>query len=177
MDRDGKKERDSAADDCCGKHTANNWLLLVFNRLSRDLIYSMAFSFYLFTAIHSFMQLQPWKLKAHVWALRSPRAVVLLEQGKGGGVGRTVEHMDDFGLPLCIGQGCRLLHTAPYERHHKSAGWVVSAGVEGEMEDLEKARARERGKGRRRGGILSVKEIERVERGRGGGDWEKQRWG
>lgn len=49
---------------------------------------------------------------------------------------QTAERYDAFGLPLCIVPGHRLLHTAPCERHHKSAGLsIVSAGVKGEMED------------------------------------------
>lgn len=67
----------------------------------------------------------------------------------------------------------RLLHTAPCEQHHKSAVRAASAGTEREIEDGEKARGRESWKKGR--GFHSVKE--RVKRGRGGGDWEKQRWG
>lgn len=100
--------------------------------------------------------------------ISEPRGVPeqLCCMNEGVGAGRTVEHMDGFGLPLCIGPGHRLLHTAPCEQHHKSAGRVVRAGVEGEMEDGEKA-GEGKGEGR---GILSVTEIERAERGRGGGD-------
>lgn len=61
---------------------------------------------------------------------------------------------------------------APCEQRGKAAR-VLRARVEG-SEGRKRRRREEKAE---RGGILSVTGIEGVERGRGGGVWEQQRWG
>lgn len=77
-------------------------------------------SSYLFTGTFFLSSCNLVKLRSISQPRGEPKQQCCLN--KGVGAGQAVEHMVAFGLPLCVGLGQRLLHTAPCEQHHKSAG-------------------------------------------------------
>lgn len=165
------RERDSAADYCCSKHTANDRLLLVFVLLSRGLIYSMYVIFFLFAYLHPFLFSCSYSLVS-LGTYQSPaesRAAVLFERGSG--CRSDSRAYGCFWIALMRWTGAQIAaYGTLWAASQINRPSTECRGGGREMEDGEKARGKE---GR---GILSVKETEIVERGRGG-DWETQRWG
>lgn len=76
--------------------------------------------FFLFTYLHPLKLIRCSCSQEHIRAPWSPRAVALVNLGVGAG--RTIEHTDAFELAVCVGSEHILLHAAPCEQHHKSAG-------------------------------------------------------